>query len=367
MDYAVPTNPSDDAYARGVVYNSAKPIGGIRYVDQRDRSVIIDKLSKKVEVRVAAEAVIASSTPVIASPQGEAIPVQPTTPVVASTAPVILSEAKDPQTAEPKLVIERGEATAAEAQVEETVTAITEMPVTSVAAELAEEPKPSEQESTEPFDAHREALLAYEESMRELGVSVRHRTPVRSGIYYSKPGAYVVEINGIPTDFSAEGINRPVLSSDDQLWLKKAQIYFLEARDDANRKIGSAVAYTTPDLLEALWATAAQVGVDPKRFLVQVYNESRFNPHARGDAGERGIGQFMRNTAKMLELDWAKMTGGEETLAYQARCAAEFVKSVGESRYNGGNPEYVRMISSRMNAINHTRVGDYTCSSEACV
>ncbi len=360
MDYTVPTNLADEAYTRGIVYNSAKPIGGIRYVDQRDRSVIIDKLSKKVQVRVETQA---TETTVNTAPE---------TNSTATSQTVEPSQEIAANIPEPKLIIERGEKTAPVVEesiepelvptpVEEMVTAITAMPVTSIAQEVAE-PKPD----TEPFDAHKEALLAYEESMRELGVTVNHKTPARrSGIYYSKPGAYVVEINGTPTDFSAEGINKPILNSDDQLWLQKAQRYFLEARDDSNHKIGSAAAYTTPDILEALWATAVQVGIEPKRFLVQVYNESRFNPHARGDAGERGIGQFMRNTAKMLELDWSKMTAGEETLAYQARCAAEFVKSVGESRYNGGNPEYVRLISTRMSAINMTRVA--SCDAETCV
>ncbi len=369
MDYAVPTNPADDARALGVVYNAAKPIGGIRYVDQRERSVIIDKLSKKVQVRVAEEAekaVTPITAQVVETPAAEIVAPNQTQEIAVNVPEAKLNiqryDADHPKPAEPTLeekISTELTASQDEKAVTETVTAITELlqSNTNIAQEVAK---------AEPFDARKEALLAYQESMQELGVKVNHKA-LRRGIYYSKPGAYVVEVNGLPTDFSSEGINKITLDPEDRIWLMKAQRYFLEARDDANRKIGSAAAYTTPEILEALWATAVQVGVDPKRFLVQVYNESRFNPHARGDAGERGIGQFMRNTAKMLELDWSKMSGGEETFAYQARCAAEFVKSVGESRYNGGNPEYVRMISSRLSAISQTRVTDYTCSSEACV
>lgn len=361
MDYTVPTNLADDAHARGIIYNATKPIGGIHYYSSQERSVIIDKVAKKVQVRIANGDVAEPVTELIAANTQAVEPaIEPKLNIQRYDAdhpkPVV---ELGPEPAAENYVADLNPSSSEENAVTKTVEAISDLVQsnTSIAQELSEEP----------FDAHKEALLAYEESMRELGVKIKHKT-IRRGINYSKPGAYVIEVNGLPTDFSEVGISKISLSAEDRIWLMKAQKYFLEARDDANRKIGSAAVYTSSEILEALWATAVQVGVDPKRFLVQVYNESRFNPHARGDAGERGIGQFMHNTAKMLALDWSKMSGGEETFAYQARCAAEFVKSVGESRYNGGNPEYVRMISTRLSAISRTNVAeDYTCSSEACV
>jgi hypothetical protein len=169
---------------------------------------------------------------------------------------------------------------------------------------------------------------------------------------------YQISVMDQVIDFSAEGIAAPELSEDDLAWLQKAQHYFINATQD-QRRIGSAKEYTHMDLLQALWATAEQTGIDPKRFIVQIFNESRFNPHLMGQAGERGLGQFKRSTAEMLGYDWNKMTGGVSTYAYQAKAAAEFVAKVGEERYNGAGPsarKYRFLISSRLRKINRTRV-----------
>ncbi len=403
MDYAVPNNFANEAH--GIVYNSSKPIGGIYYSGNLPaRSVIVDKVSKKVQVKIAngETASLEGLKQEQAAKEAEAMKLAQEAESAKlaqelAAQQTVLANSQIAEKPEAKLVIERYSSAAEKeiaeqqakkeaeeiasakraaeliaAQVESEAAKPVSEVVSTIATLLESNTNISQemaQSSEEKFDAHKEALIAYEESLKELGITVNRKLPKakRKGIYYSKPGAYVVEVNGVPVDFSAEGIQKPSLTNDDQMWLLKAQKYFLEARDERDRKIGSAEVYTSIEMLEALWATALQVGVEPKRFLVQIYNESRFNPHARGDAGERGIGQFMRNTARMLDLDWERMSAGEEGFAYQAKCAAEFVKSVGESKYNGGNPEYVRAISSRLSAISRTRVADYSCGSEACV
>lgn len=169
----------------------------------------------------------------------------------------------------------------------------------------------------------------------------------------SKNNPYIIKIQGKKVDFSKEGIERAQLSSADKDWLEKAQYYFLSAKE-RNRRIGSAEDFTKIEILEALWATAEAQGVDPKRFLVQIYNESRFNPYAKGKAGERGIGQFKKMTAKYYGYDWSKITDGIDGFAYQAKVAANFVHQVGEIAYNGKGKRaelYKDKISSRLARI----------------
>lgn len=164
---------------------------------------------------------------------------------------------------------------------------------------------------------------------------------------------FVVKIASYDVDFASEGIKPARLKKNDEEWLKKAQYYFLNARENGI-KVGSAVQYTTLDILHALWSTAEQTGIDPKRFLVQIYTETRFNPNLRGQAGERGIGQFKKGTAEMLGYDWDKITSGHETYAYQAKCAAEFIAKVGEAQYNGGGARgrsYTDKIGMRLQKI----------------
>ena len=164
---------------------------------------------------------------------------------------------------------------------------------------------------------------------------------------------YYITINNQKVDFKKEGIEKAEISWTDKEWLAKAQHYFITAKEKG-RAIGSAEGYTSMEALEALWSTAVHVGVDPKRFIVQMYNETRFNPFAKGAAGERGLGQFKKTTANAYGYDWSKMTGGINTYAYQAKAAAEFVKSVGEVAYNGKGASarrYRDKISKRINSI----------------
>ncbi|MDA1021497.1 MAG: lytic transglycosylase domain-containing protein [Cyanobacteria bacterium] len=164
---------------------------------------------------------------------------------------------------------------------------------------------------------------------------------------------YTVEIKGELVSFSELGIKKAKLDKEDQTWIENAHNYFITVKEN-NRAIGSSKDYTTVDVLEALWSTAVTVGADPKRYIVQVFNESRFDPHARGHAGERGIGQFKKTTAQQYGYDWDKMTDGINGFAYQAKAAAEFVKTVGEVAYNGKGPRahnYQNKISMRLDNI----------------
>ena len=137
-----------------------------------------------------------------------------------------------------------------------------------------------------------------------------------------------------------------------------AQYYFVNAKENGVR-VGSAPGYTTYEILEALWASATQYNINPKRFLVQLYTESRFNPKTVGQAGERGIGQFKESTAKSMGFNWELIKGGDATYPYQAMAAARYVQMVGESAYNSVGPvghRYSSKINRRLQQINDTEV-----------
>jgi hypothetical protein len=166
-------------------------------------------------------------------------------------------------------------------------------------------------------------------------------------------GDFTIEVEGQEICFSEIGVKEVELSSADRDWILSAQYYFLNDTKDG-AKIGSARDYTTVEILEALWATAVHVGVEPKRFIVQLYNESRFNPNVVGAAGERGIGQFKKSTSDYKGYDWYQMSSGISGFAYQAKAAAEYVKSVGEVAYNGGGDQgsnYKSRITDKVIAI----------------
>lgn len=180
---------------------------------------------------------------------------------------------------------------------------------------------------------------------------------------------YVVQIQNHEIDFGKEGIKKAQFSTEDRDWLAKAQNHFITAKKNG-RRVGSAEEYTSMEALEALWSTAVSVGVDPKRFIVQIYNETRFNPEAHGAAGERGIGQFKKTTAELYGYDWSIMKSGIRGYAYQAKAAAEFVKQVGEIAYNGGGSQ-ARRYQDRINkSIHEIRNSPTSCvlkNVELCI
>lgn len=164
----------------------------------------------------------------------------------------------------------------------------------------------------------------------------------------------IVFVEKSEINFSAFGIKKPNLSKQDKIWLDKAQYYFINAEEKGIR-VGSAAVFTTKEILEALWATAEFTGINPKRFLVQLYTESRFNPNLVGKAGERGLGQFKKSTADFHNFNWDLLKGGNDTYAYQAKASAKFVKMVGESAYNSAGPKgrrYSGKINRRLKDIN---------------
>lgn len=170
--------------------------------------------------------------------------------------------------------------------------------------------------------------------------------------------AYVVNVAGTEVNFMEQNIRTPNLSLQDKIWLDKAQYYFINAKENGIR-VGSAPVYTTYEILEALWATAVQYSINPKRFLVQLYTESRFNPKTIGQAGERGIGQFKESTAKSMGFDWELIKGGDATYPYQAMAAARYVQMVGESAYNSVGAvghRYSSKINRRLQQINDTEI-----------
>ena len=180
---------------------------------------------------------------------------------------------------------------------------------------------------------------------------------------------YTVVIAGKAIDFGKEGIAEANFTTSDKEWLQKAQHYFINAKENGKR-IGSAEEYTSKEALEALWATAQQTGIDPKRFLVQIFNETRFNPNAKGASGERGIGQFKKTTAEYYGYDWQTMQSGLDGYAYQAKAAAEFVSKVGEESYNGKGAKarrYKNKITNRVNSIEESPAACNLRNTELCI
>lgn len=345
MDYiALNYQPSNPV---GILYNSKNSVGGIRYYTPQEKlenkKVTVKEENGKTKVEV-------NLNPKKAEPQKESL----------EEIPLLVAESLD--TNKP---IQPSEEVASQPKLQAN-------PIQEVIAQkkIQDENELIEQE----LIAINLAILpkqAYFDKQKDL---IRQRAikllgPMRSMPEYARPtqqartpraihrydGDYVIEIQGQQVSFSDFGISRVEIDEEDRDWLRRAQNYFVSAREN-NIKIGSAQDYTSMEILEALWSTAINVGVEPKRFIVQLYNESRFNPYVVGSAGERGIGQFLRSTSDYLGYEWDKMSDGIETFAYQAKASAEYVKKVGEVSYNGSGPmarAYKERISGRLSMINN--------------
>lgn len=307
MDHAA-INHIDNGRVYGIIYNSSKPVGGIRYYKQ-DRKVPVTVHKHLGQIN--------GASVTIQKPQS--------TPVREQGTGIHTHRVQD---VEPQDI--------------------------EVGYQREDELKYQKITGKEAAQIQEIKNLNDVESLEEKLFSNKHDD--EQEYFANRP--YQIFINHRPVNLSAEGIARPRLNAMDKKWLKKARYYFINAKEKGV-KIGSAEEYTTPEILEALWATADHVGIDPKRFIIQVYNESRFNPNAKGKAGERGIGQFMKATARGQGYDWSKMKRGEETFAYQAKSSAEFIKKVGEKAYNGKGWKammYQRRISSRLKKIDNVKV-----------
>jgi|GEM_PF-3387630 len=162
---------------------------------------------------------------------------------------------------------------------------------------------------------------------------------------------YVVRWGATEVDFSAYGVKPVALSESDKKWLEKAEEYFVGLRSVKTGKVvGSSRRYTNQETLRALWAVAVNAGICPKRFVAQIFKETRFDPTQVGNDGERGLGQFMQMTARERGLDWKKLSAGEKEAAYQLVESAKFKSLVGEVRYNG-SVAYRNDITNIVNAI----------------
>lgn len=291
MDYIALNHNTNNLY--GVHYNSPKPIGGIRYYSPDKKPVQANPKTGKTTVSIE-----------VPKPQ-------------------IPESKKTSSTPEPKKVSSNQSSKIKKVTYED----------------LKEEIQGNSFKETE--------KLITEENIKEELEREKKEKEERSK-------NYIVTIQGKEVNFSEQGIKKRRLSRGERKWLRKAQNYFLTVEENG-RKVGSAESYTTMEILEALWRTAEEVDVDPKRFIVQMYNETRFNPNLKGRAGERGLGQFKKSTAQYHGYDWGQMTNGIKGYAYQAKAAAEFVKQVGEVAYNGGSNgkanKYRDKISMRIDKI----------------
>ena len=329
MDYIALNHNSDRA--RGIIYNSKKPIGGIYYQDDRTRPVRIeqDPTSGRKQAFVEIEEKFAQRE----------------------------KEFLKENHAEIKKIGERYSD-----KYENNIKRRQEI-IAEKIAELEDERNRFEMRLEK--QKQRAMRRLQRKITRQQDRDVREVAQTRN----KRSKNYVVSIHGHRVNFSKQGIKRADLSAADRAWLAKAQNYFITAREKG-RRIGSAEEYTSMEALEALWSTAEHVGIDPKRFIVQIYNETRFNPDARGAAGERGIGQFKKTTAELYGYDWGTMKSGMRGYAYQAKAAAEFVKKVGELSYNGGGAQ-ARRYRERINRrIRNIEVNSSTCvlkNADLCI
>jgi hypothetical protein len=307
MDY-IALNHTEKAY--GIHYNSPKPIGGIRYYEEKEPKIIQDPKTGKTKVLVDRKNTIKAKNNLISK--------------ITSPKP------------EPK-------------EVKSLIPEVRKVTYEDLREELQDELEQEEGwQKIQGNDFKKTKELITQEKIKE-----QLEAELQDAEMNSK--AYVVSIQGVEVNFSDIGIKKTRISRKNKKWLSKAQNYFLTVKENGV-KVGSAESYTTMDILEALWRTADQVGADPKRFIVQIYNESRFNPNLTGRAGEKGLGQFKKTTAEYHGYDWSQMTNGIKGYAYQAKAAAEFVKQVGELAYNGGGKQarvYQDKISRRISSINN--------------
>lgn len=347
--------PFNDDKQRGVIYNSKKPVGGIYYYDAKEKPVKVDKETGQTTVSIKTK-----------SPEPKKI-IETKTEIQEPEFKRVEEGFDNPNNTnikaqEIKHQIRREEIAQ---RVQELRARIHEYKEQKMLAEIEgqeinfHKPKIVRTKVVQRVENAEAIVKDLKDSTNPETIAEKFEKEMKiveeqeNGIFYSKN--YIVSIKDKKVDFTKEGIARPQLTRKEKQWLAKAQNYFITA-EEKGRKIGSAEEFTTMEILEALWATANHVGVDPKRFIVQIYNESRFNPYVKGKAGERGIGQFTPSTAKYHRFNWAKMKDGIDGFAYQAKAAAEFVKIKGEVAYNGKNKKgerYKDLISSRVNKIHN--------------
>jgi hypothetical protein len=318
MDYIALNHNSERA--KGVIYNSSKPIGGIYYQGDRESPVTVEKdpATGRKQAFVEIERKFAQKEKEYVERNKEEI-----------------KKIGEQFAESPDVDFEKKEVLISE-KIEELNNERTLF-----------EKRIEKQKRRELKRAQRIIAREHDKVLREIAQKKAAELKQQLQAEALRNGKYIITISDETIDFTQEGIQKAILSLEDQEWLAKAQNHFITAQEDGIR-IGSAEEYTSMEALEALWSTAVHVGIDPKRFIVQIYNESRFNPSAKGAAGERGIGQFKKTTAEAYGYDWYTMKSGLSGYAYQAKAAAEFVHKVGEIAYNGSG-EQARKYQERIN------------------
>jgi hypothetical protein len=332
MDYIALNHNSERA--KGVIYNSSKAIGGIYYKDERISPVKIEKnpTTGRKQAFVEIEKQFARK---------EKVFIKDNQSQINKIGEKYSENFDDDSIRKEELIAEKIEELKDErTRFEKRLLKQKQRAVTRLQRQLK---RNHEKEI-------REVVRARQEELKELA-KLEDETKKN----------YVITIQDQEIDFGKQDIKKADLNWQDKDWLAKAQNHFITTKQNG-RRVGSAEEFTSMETLEALWSTAIHVGIDPKRFIVQIYNETRFNPNARGAAGERGIGQFKKATAQHHGYDWNIMTSGMSGYAYQAKAAAEFVQKVGEIAYNGGGKQ-ARNYRDRIN----NRIHDISNSSASCV
>lgn len=107
----------------------------------------------------------------------------------------------------------------------------------------------------------------------------------------------------------------------------------------------------------AIVETARRYGLDPYWWAAQIEQESHYRPGAIGAAGERGLAQISKSTARVLALPWGRAFSVEENLDAGARYMAQHLETYQGNvhrallRYNGGGAQYPRLVSARHAAL----------------
>ena len=111
---------------------------------------------------------------------------------------------------------------------------------------------------------------------------------------------------------------------------------------------------TAVKIRDAAWRCGHLHGVAPALMLAVAHVESTFYPLAVGGAGERGLYQFTRSTARELGLAWESAFDIDKNTCAAAAYLAQHLRDYGSveravKRYNGGgDPNYLEKVGARM-------------------
>jgi len=109
------------------------------------------------------------------------------------------------------------------------------------------------------------------------------------------------------------------------------------------------MSYSTEQLKEIARQKARDFGVNEDIFLRVIQKESRWNPDATSEAGAKGLGQLMPDTAKGLGVSnpydpIQSLTGSARYLAQQLKRFGTYEKALAAYNSGPGNVEYYKGI-----------------------